>query len=139
MTMKNCIILLATIVLGLLCSCENKRDHNGKLAGMWQMTYRTAPDGTAQQTEGLYYVFRNSIIKFQDSKDNSRYHLAYFTRHTDTLSIYNIVEYPSDKLCSPQELQAYGVPEDGKFIIEILTKSSLVLHSKDCTLSFRKY
>jgi len=44
-----------------------------------------------------------------------------------------------DEIVDITELAPFGVPADGKFAIDKLSKQTLVLRSDDAVLTFRKY
>lgn len=119
-------------------SCEDKRDDSGKLGGMWQMASWIDSSETCHPTYGLYYIFRKNLVQFQDVKNSSYYYIAYYKRTNDSLFIYHIVNYPNDELCSPIQLQKFGIPDNGMFKIEKLTNDNLILSCDNATITFRK-
>lgn len=123
-------------------SCENRHETNGEFAGMWQMTqWRQNETGKilATQADGIYYCVQLSLMKFQFAGHVNDYYLAQFTHTKDSLIINKVYNYPADTICPISVLSKYAVPDDGKFHIEILNSSNMVLSSKESTLTFRKY
>jgi len=136
---------ILTLILGLavLTACENKRDDNGDLGGMWQMVeWRDAQDRTvANKDDMIFYSVQLKLIELRDYNDGTLgdYYLAYFRHTTDSLIIYHPVNYAKDSLVSLQDLSRYGVPADGRFHIDALTDDKMILSSTQGTMNFRKY
>ncbi len=136
--------ILTSILLSLaLSACENKRDHNGELGGMWQLTEWRSPSGTtlATKEDRIFYSVQLKLIEFRDYDDGTLgdYYLAYFRHTPDSLIVYRPVNYAKDSLVSLQDLARYGVPADGGFHIDALTDDMMILSSPSGTINFRKY
>lgn len=145
---KNNTIFKKTILLGLflcsLISCENKRDINGDLDGMWQMTvWKDANNNTIKDKNGrIFYNIQLKLIQFRDFNDpgvNSSYVHAYFRHSPDSLIIFHPVNYGTGQVIPLSDLKKYGVPEDGGFHIDALNENNMILSSEEGTLYFRKF
>ena len=136
-------ILISILMVLALSACENKRDHNGDLGGMWQMTEWRNPAGTtiATKEDRIFYSVQLELIEFRDYNDGTwgDYYLAYFCQTPDSLIVYRPVNYAKDSLVRLNDLQRYGVPADGRFHIDALTDDKMVLSSTEGTINFRKY
>lgn len=144
------IIILFCLILGFE-SCQNYRDNNGDLGGMWQLTMWQTRSATGQidsvvatNETGIYYSISRQIIQFTYMKENiNEYGHAVFGsfRHTpDSLFLYNFTyTAPKDSIPADSVLRRYGIPADGAFRINTLTKSRMVLSEPDNILTFRKY
>ena len=136
---------ILTLILGIasLTACENKRDHNGDLGGMWQMVeWRDAQDRVmATKEDQIFYSVQLKLIEFRDHNDGTMgdYYLAYFRHTPDSLIIYRPVNYAKDSLVSLTDLARYGVPADGRFHIDALSDDMMILRSSAGTINFRKY
>ncbi len=130
-------ILMATAAIACLLACENKRDTNGDLGGMWQLTEWRRDTVVATNEDGIYYHFQLQLMKLQ--KLGQGYHLARFAHTGDSLIVGEVYSQPFDSVVGRDELRIYGVPEDGKFHIDALTDSRMVLSGAEGTLTFRKY
>ena len=125
----------------MLCgvtSCDKVED-NGSFAGMWQLTeWKHLPEGNvvADKYDGIYYSVQLDLMAFNGK--GSQY-LARFRRTADSLSIGTVYHGPKDDIVDYDALADYGVPSDGKFAIDKLTRSALVLRSDTAQLTFRKY
>lgn len=124
----------------------NKWDCNGDLDGMWQLTeWRDKDDNVkATKQDMIFYSFQ--------------LHMASFRRHTskvqsfirtsmeaspEQIRIYDPIEYVGnghDEIQPMSVLSSYGVPEDGTFLIQVLTGSTMELKTNgQDVLTFRKY
>lgn len=144
--MKKIFFYLLTFLClsGMLTGCENKRDDNGDLGGMWQMTRWTDKEGTVvytmQPDATIYYKVYNSLFMFQELPSGiSHYFLSYFQTYGDSIRFEHLVNYPTDTLAGFHELARYGIPLDGKVRIKKLNSKNMILDSKAGTLYFRKY
>ena len=141
--MKKKFILTSIFLLLALSACDNKRDHNGELGGMWQLTEWRSPDGTTMATKAdqIFYSVQLNLIRFRDYDDGTwgDYYLAYFRHTPDSLIVYRPVNYAKDSLVSLQDLARYGVPSDGRFHIVALDHDMMILSSPAGTINFRKY
>ena len=140
--MKRGITTLIILLLAL-SACDNKRDHNGDLGGMWQLTEWRSPDGTtlATKEDQIFYSLQLNLIRFRDYDDGTwgDYYLAYFRHTPDSLIVYRPVNYAKDSLVSLTDLARYGVPANGRFHIDVLTNDLMVLTSSEGAINFRKY
>ena len=131
------IILIATALLCGVTSCDKVED-NGSFAGMWQLTeWKHLPEGNvvADKYDGIYYSVQLDLMAFNG---RSQY-LARFRRTADSLFIGTVYHGAKDDIVDYDELAKYGVPGDGKFAIDKLTRSALVLRSDTAQLTFRKF
>ena len=131
------------ILLLALSACDNKRDHNGDLGGMWQLTEWRSPEGTtlATKADQIFYSVQLNLIRFRDYDDGTLgdYYLAYFRHTPDSLIVYRPVNYAKDSLVSLHDLARYGVPANGRFHIDALNGDMMILSSPSGTINFRKY
>lgn len=138
---RLCMLALA-LCLGL-CSCENKRDHNGDLGGMWQLLeWRDAQDRVVKDKHSrIFYSVQLRLIRLRDYHDGGHYYQCYFRHTPDSLVIYHPTYYSAkDSLVSLADLARFGVPANGGFRILSLHSDRMVLTSADTlTLVFRKY
>lgn len=136
-------ILTPILLLLTLSACDNKRDHNGDLGGMWQLTEWRSPDGTtlATKADQIFYSVQLNLIRFRDYDDGTwgDYYLAYFRHTPDSLVVYRPVNYAKDSLVSLHDLARYGVPANGCFHIDALNGDMMILSSPSGTINFRKY
>ena len=136
-------ILTPILLLLTLSACDNKRDHNGDLGGMWQLTEWRSPEGTtlATKADQIFYSVQLNLIRFRDYDDGTwgDYYLAYFRHTPDSLIVYRPVNYAKDSLVSLHDLARYGVPADGRFHIDALNGDMMILSSPSGTINFRKY
>ena len=136
-------ILTPILLLLALSACDNKRDHNGDLGGMWQLTEWRSPEGTtlATKADQIFYSVQLNLIRFRDYDDGTwgDYYLAYFRHTPDSLIVYRPVNYAKDSLVSLQDLARYGVPANGRFHIDALNGDMMILSSPSGTINFRKY
>lgn len=139
-----------SLMIGL-GACENFRDDNGDLGGMWQMTsWQTRSSSgsidsvVATNETGIYYSINRRIIQYtytsaQVNEYGTRI-FGLFRRTPDSLYLYNFTySAPFDSVPSDSVLRRYGINADGAFRINTLTKSRMVLSDPDNTLTFRKY
>lgn len=144
-------IIILTLCATILCSCDNYRDDNGDLGGMWQLTMWQTRSTTNQidsvvatNETGIYYSINRRIIEFKYMKENiNEYGDRVFGsfRHTpDSLILFNFTyTAPKDSVPSDKVLRKYGIPEDGAFRINTLSSKRMVLSNTDNVLTFRKY
>ena len=142
--LAKCMALLAVFVCCGLCSCENKRDQNGDLGGMWQLLeWRNAQNQVVQDKYSrIFYSIQLKLIRLRNHKlDGGDYYQCYFRHTPDSLIIYRPTLYSAkDSLVSMSDIARFGVPSDGAFRIQVLNSSRMVLTSGDTlTLVFRKY
>lgn len=131
--------ILPILFLFLIASCESRHETNDEFAGMWQLTHWRTSANEDITRKHLYYCVELELIKFMDSDNTMRYHLARFSRTRDSLFVGPVYSYPGDSLCTVSVLQKFGVPADGKFHIDCLNSEHMQLSSPEGTLQFRKY
>lgn len=137
------ILALVTAVLSLT-GCD-KKDCNGDLDGMWQLTEWRDAEGTVKATKQdmIFYSFQLQMSAFLKSGDSDFYMRALLKVSPDQITIYNPFDYVGDghdEVRPMSVLSVVGVPEDGIFRIETLTGSSMLLKTNaGDLLSFRKY
>ena len=124
-------------------SCENKRDDNGDLGGMWQMTeWRdNAGEVVATQDDQIYLAFRNQLARFYKMpRGTVNYFLSYFRRDGDSIRFYHIVNYPTDTIGTNRELLPYGIASSAAMKIEKLSDERLILSNQETgRITYRKY
>lgn len=134
-------ILLISIICLFACTSCDKIDNNGDFGGMWQLTeWKQLPDGKiiADKYNGIYWSVQLDLMQF-GLGHTIGFYLARFKRTPDSLVIEKVYSRPYDEIVVFDSVASYGVPADGKFAIEKLTKGALVLRSKEAVLTFRKY
>lgn len=145
---KNNTIFKKTILLGLflcsLISCENKRDINGDLDGMWQMIEWKNENGITikDKKSRIFYNVQLKLIQFRDfneSAEKKNVIHTYFRHTPDSLIIFHPVNYGTGQVIPLSDLKKYGVPEDGGFHIDALNENNMILSSEEGTLYFRKF
>ncbi len=126
-------------VLFCLLSCENMRDHNGDLGGMWQLLeWKKDTTVVATNEDGIYYHFELKLMELRHLGDGY-YYLARFTHTNDSLIVGEVYSQPFDSIVSISDLKKFGVPEDGRFHVDALSDSRMILSSEEGTMKFRKY
>lgn len=157
---KLYIILLIGILTG---SCENFRDDNGDLGGMWQLTgwMTRSSSGTidslvANNIYGdagvanprkIYYSVHNQVIQLQDATQSRLdFYFCSFSHRNDSLILKTVVDKADNLIADYADpnrsylaLKDFGVPGNGIFHIDVLNEDALVLSSPDDILTFRKY
>lgn len=141
---KSAIIFLSTIISVILSGCENKRDDNGDLGGMWQMTCWIDENGNQiypTSNSRIYYKVRKNLFMLQRIPEGiNDYHQAYFKKTSDSIFLYHIWHYPDDTIANTKEILQYGFPENGRLHIIKLSSDKMILNSGDSIkLTFRKY
>lgn len=144
---------ISLVLIGLLCStlisCETSyADNNGVLGGMWQLESWSVTDEYGNSTikatkeDGIYYSIQREFIQFsQTTRDNNNYYRRMFGRMTHSggkMVVTNILTAKNEP-ATLDDVAQYGVPDDGVFVVESLTKERLVLSYRYNTLCFRKY
>ena len=167
--MKYIYILLFALVSIGLASCENFRDNNGELGGMWQLTqWRTRSqsgeidslvannlrnDSTVPNVRKIYYGIHRDVFQLRDAKDVNRprdFFFCTFETGNDYIQLGTVVtesgrdfyDFNNNTLGKLQELEqlnSFGVPANGRFQIDILTSNTLQLSTDNDILIFRKY
>ena len=128
------------LCLAVFLACDRKTDENGDLDGMWQLTeWRDRATGQVLKTNeaNIYYCVQLKLIKFQNGGHG--YYLSNFTHTPENLTIGKTVYWPGDEERPLSELAPYGVPNDGRFHIDVLTGNRMQLSTGEHTLVFRKY
>lgn len=136
--MKNLFIILLALVV--ISACE-KVDCNGDLDGMWQLTsWEDINSGqqVADKQSKIFWHVKLTLMQFNKSTE-ATYYLAYFSHTPDSLFVREVYRSPHDTPTSLVELKPYGVEADGKFSIEQLSSSRMVLKSINHCLTFRKF
>ena len=133
------LILCAAVFALSMVSCD-KIDDNGDFGGMWQLTeWKRLPDGQKVCDKftkpALFYCVQLDLMEFRRSDS----HLARFSLRKDSLFIGTVYHGPKDDIVGYDELAPYGVPSDGKFAVDRLTRSTLILRSDTALLTFRKF
>ena len=131
-------IIFTLLLLPLLLTGCDKMEDNGDFAGQWQLTeWKNLADGqiVADKTTGIYYCVQLDLMSFQYKKQ----YLARFRRTSDSLFIGTVYYGSKDEIVGYDQLADCGVPANGKFAIDRLTRKALVLRSDDAVLTFRKY
>lgn len=140
---KLYILALVAAVLSMT-SCD-KKDCNGDLDGMWQLTEWRGADNTVKATKQdmIFYSFQLQMSSFQKNRNGSLFIRALLKVSPDQITIYNPFDYVGDshdEVRPMSILSVVGVPEDGIFHIVSLTSSSMLLKTNDGELlTFRKY
>lgn len=127
---------LPLVLLAVLCGCENKRD-SSDLAGQWQLLeWRDASGKTVGTKEdGIYYRFQLSLLQLEFS------YICKYVETPDSLILQGAYKnmYNTDTPVPFTEFAEYGIPEDGRFGIDVLNSDDLVLSGKSGVLRFRRY
>jgi len=129
-------ILLPLMLMSLFASCENKRD-SSDLAGQWQLLEWRDPSDAVVRTkeDGIYYRFQLSLLQLEFEK------LCKYVETPDSLILQGAYKnkYNTDTPVPFTEFAEYGIPEDGRFGIDVLNSDDLVLSGKSGVLRFRRY
>lgn len=137
-------ILILTVILMAVTSCE-KRDCNGDLDGMWQLTEWRDKDNVVKATKEdmIFYSFQLQMASFRKQSDEQFFIQTMLEVAPERIRIYDPAAYVGDrhdKLKPMSNLSVVGVPEDGIFFIQTLTSSAMVLKTNgQDLLTFRKY
>ena len=143
--MKVRLYILAIVAAVLSMSSCDKKDCNGDLDGMWQLTEWRGADNTVKATKQdmIFYSFQLQMSSFQKNRNGSLFIRALLKVSPDQITIYNPFDYVGDshdEVRPMSILSVVGVPEDGIFHIVSLTGSSMLLKTNDGELlTFRKY
>ena len=135
-------ILVAAVMS--LTSCD-KWDCNGDLDGMWQLTEWRDKDNNIKATKEdlIFYSFQLQMASFRKQSDGDFYMSSMLEVSPDQIRIYNPAVYGGDghdKIKEMSRLSIVGVPEDGIFLIQVLTSSMMELKTNgEETLVFIKY
>ena len=143
MKRKAYILFILVAAVMFMTSCD-KWDCNGDLDGMWQLTEWRDRDNNVKATKEdmIFYSFQLQMACFRMNGDQ------FFSRSSlevspNQIRIYDPIEYGGnghDVVKPMSMLSVVGVPEDGVFLIQVLTGSKMELktNSQD-VLVFRKY
>lgn len=143
--MKVRLYILAIVAAVLSMTSCDKKDCNGDLDGMWQLTEWRGADNTVKATKQdmIFYSFQLQMSSFQKNRNGSLFIRALLKVSPDQITIYNPFDYVGDshdEVRPMSILSVVGVPEDGIFHIVSLTGSSMLLKTNDGELlTFRKY
>lgn len=126
-----------------ICSCD-KLDENGKLDGNWQLLewkVKATNEVVATNTSSkIFYTIKLDLIKMQNMEsDKLPYYHSTFHYTKDSLFIDRVYQRPLDNEVPCDSLVTFGGTPSGKYAIETLTNSKMVLSNELNTLSFRKY
>ena len=143
--MKKSIYIIIAMVAIALTSCD-KKDCNGDLDGMWQLIEWRDKDNNVKATKEdmIFYSFQLQMASFRKVGEggNSLYESMLEASPTK-IRIYNPMVYGGDghdKILPMSRLSKLGVPDNGIFLIQVLTGSKMQLKTSDEeTLVFRKY
>ena len=139
--MKNSItkiLLVATLLFGM-GSCDKMED-NGDFAGLWYLSeWKSLPDGAikADKYNRIFYAVQLDLMEFRGGGHSS--YLSRFRRTADSLFIGTVYHNITDDIVGIEVLAPFGVPADGKFAVDQLSKKALVLRTNEAILTFRKY
>ena len=137
-------IFVFAAMLMAMTSCD-KKDCNGDLDGMWQLTeWRDKNDAVkATKEDMIFYSFQLQMASFRMQSDNIFFLRTMLEDSPECIRIYNPAEYAGNKhdmILPMSVLSVVGVPEDGIFWVQTLTSSTMVLKTNSQeTLTFRKY
>ncbi|MCI5450267.1 lipocalin-like domain-containing protein [bacterium] len=141
--MKRHIIIYMAFSAFLTIACENKRDSNGDLGGMWQMTeWRDRQSNVvATKEDRIFLAFRNQLARFMKMpKGSANFFLSEFKIDGDSIRFFHIVNYPTDTIAGNHELLPYGIGSNASMKIEHLTSDKLILSNGETgTIIYRKY
>lgn len=125
-------------------SCD-KKDCNGDLDGMWQLTEWRDKDNVVKATKEdmIFYSFQLRMACFRKLGDNQFFMRTMLEASPERIRIYDPAEYVGeghDEVQPMSVLSVVGVPEDGIFWVQTLTGSAMVLKTNgQDLLTFRKY
>ena len=143
MKKKIYILFVFVAVVLFMTSCD-KWDCNGDFDGMWQLTEWRDKDNNVKATKEdmIFYSFQLQMASFRMNGDK------FFIRTSleaspEKIRIFNPIEYGGnghDVIKPMSTLSIVGVPEDGIFLVQVLTGSKMCLKTNgDDVLVFRKY
>lgn len=165
LNMKKIHYIIVLLLASICCmSCENFRDNNGELGGMWQLTqWRTRSssgqidslvannireDSTLENKHKLYYAIHRDVFQVSDAAEfyNTRYYCTFSLTGNNEIVLGNLVDFSGSLLVDGTNAQRnyskyaeFGIPYDGRYHIDVLTAEDLRLSFKDNILVFRKY
>lgn len=134
------------LILIIITACD-KFPINGKLDGMWQLKEIEYKDGTNEVPEAVYYSFQLHLMKLTQVHKGSLYgnksenYLGRFNHTEDSLIVYDFRIYRDEETSvSAEQLIPFGIKgTSGRFKIEKLSKSKMILQSYYTRLTFRKF
>lgn len=133
---RSLLMWLPLVLLAVLCGCENKRD-SSDLAGQWQLLeWRDASDAVVRTKEdGIYYCFQLSLLELNSGC------FCKYVETPDSLILQGAYtnKYNTDTPVPFTRFAHFGIPEDGRFGIDVLNDDDLVLSGKSGVLRFRRY
>lgn len=133
------------VVLTMVMTGCNKKDCNGDLDGMWQLTEWRDKDNVVKATKQdmIFYSFQLQMACFRkQTGDNFNLQNTSLKVSPGQIYIYNPIVYSNghDNVQPMSVLSPFGVPEDGIFLIQVLTSSTMQLRTNgQDVLTFRKY
>ena len=137
-------ILVLAAMLMALTGCD-KRDCNGDLDGMWQLTEWRDKGNNVKATKDdmIFYSFQLQMASFRKESDTKFFIRTMMAYSPEKILIYSPTEYVGNRHDETQPmsiLSVMGVPEDGVLWVQALTGSAMVLKTNDQdVLTFRKY
>lgn len=140
--MKQILLFTFLLLLPLLTGSCDKMDCNGQLDGNWQLTRwedRNSGSIMADNYTGIYYCVKLNLIKISYLQGDKRTFLTRFSHRNDSLFIGEVYMAPFDEIVSCDSLAECGVEPDGKFRIEVLNSTRMILSNPRSILTFRKY
>lgn len=162
--MKNTHYYILVLLACIGCfSCENFRDNNGDLGGMWQLTqWRTRSssgqidslvanndrdDVTLENKRKLFYCIHRDVFQVKDA--STYFGTSYYCTFSHTgqeLTLGNLIGFDGkcyvdgeDANRTYEQFADFGIPADGHFHIDNLTDEQLTMSFTDNILLFRKY
>ena len=135
--------LLTGLMVSLVISCD-KMDENDKLDGFWQMTSwvekETGDTVATRYDSKIFYTIQLELLRMQDlTTPSGPMYQSYFHYTKDSLFIERTFVRPFDEEMPLDSLAQFGSTPDGRFGIDLLTRSQMVLSNSMNILSFRKY
>ena len=145
--MKRVLHILIIAAMAMAMTGCNKKDCNGDLDGMWQLTEWRDKDNVVKATKEdmIFYSFQLQMATFRKitSEGNFTGLNSMLEVSPNQIRIYDPALYGGnghDELKPMAELSVFGVPEDGIFQVQVLTGSAMQLKTNSQeVLTFRKY
>ena len=143
--MKKVIHILILVLLAMAITGCNKKDCNGDLDGLWQLTQWRDKNNTVKATKEdmIFYAFQLQMASFRKLSGEDFFMRSSLKVSPEQICIYNPIEYLGnghDEIKPMSILSPVGVPEDGIFWILVLDDSTMELKTNnDDVLIFRKY
>jgi len=136
-------LIIAAIAI-IVSSCD-KKDCNGDLDGMWQLTEWRDKNNLVKATKQdmIFYSFQLQMASFLKRGERDFFIRTSLKVSPEKICIYDPIEYVGnghDEVQPMSVLSPVGVPEDGLFLIQVLTGSTMQLRTNEQEiLTFRKY